>query len=90
MEAKGTLLILTVSLAMSLETSRGAMPFGRLTPLHYAPDDIRTVVVPRTENIPLFSSLLPDALPDRRRSMALSLKELAAGMLKDAIIVCNR
>jgi hypothetical protein len=73
MDAKGTLFVLIVSLAMGLETSHGAMPFGRLMSLHYAPDDIRTVVVPQTNNR-LWPSLPKDDLGTSRLSVALAAR----------------
>jgi hypothetical protein len=72
MDAKTT--VLTISVVVSLGTSQAAMPFGRLMTLHYAPQDIRTLVVPRIENRSLPSLLLQDNLPTTRFSVALATR----------------
>ncbi len=70
MDAKRTVIMTVVLLAVGLEPSYAAMPFGRLMPLHYGPDDIRTVVVPQTEKKLAFSSLPQNSLSTSRRSAA--------------------
>ncbi|HZC36587.1 MAG TPA: hypothetical protein VE242_13280 [Chthoniobacterales bacterium] len=73
MDAKTTLHVLTISVVISLGTSQAAMPFGRLMPLHYAPDDVRTLVVPRAE-ISSPSVLQQDSLPKVNFSVALAAR----------------
>jgi hypothetical protein len=70
MDAKRILIMTVVLLAVGTETSYAAMPFGRLMPLHYGPDDIRTVVVPQTEKKLSFSSLPKNSLSTSRLSPA--------------------
>jgi hypothetical protein len=56
MDGKRISIVIVLALELGLETLHAAMPFGRLMLLHYGPDDIRTVIVPRTKNPPLHPS----------------------------------
>jgi hypothetical protein len=76
MDAKTTLIVAVVFVVTSIDTSHAAMPFGRLTPLHYSPDDIRTVVVPRTERSVSFSSLPLNGLSASRLFAAPAPRKL--------------
>jgi len=44
-------LILVVALSVAtLDVSWAGAPFGRMMPMHYSPNDNRTIVVPKAEN----------------------------------------
>jgi hypothetical protein len=62
MDAKKIFIVTVLAFSVGLQGLHAAMPFGRLMPLHYGPDDIRTVVVPRIESTPLFASSQTDDL----------------------------
>jgi uncharacterized protein (TIGR02246 family) len=55
MEGKKVLIVTLVSLAVGLET-HASMPFGRLMPLHYGPDDCRTITVAKSQRVHLSPS----------------------------------
>ena len=57
MDAKKILIVTVLGFSVSLESVHAAMPFGRLMPLHYGRGDIRTVVVARTDDAAVSSSL---------------------------------
>jgi hypothetical protein len=48
MDGKSALVLVIVSCALSMET-QATMPFGRLMPLHYGPEDCRTVTPSKAE-----------------------------------------
>ena len=43
------LFFVAVCSAAALNMSWAAAPFGRMMPMHYGPEDIRTIVAPKTE-----------------------------------------
>jgi hypothetical protein len=67
MDAKKILIVTVLAFSVGLQSLHAAMPFGRLTPLHYGPGDIRTVVVSRVD-----STSLSSGASQTRRSLAVS------------------
>jgi hypothetical protein len=79
MEGKPTSILTVFVLGLLLESLPAAIPFGRLMPLHYGADDIRTIVMQRVESEPLLSLPL-DNFPELRLSTA-STAEPGVGTL---------
>jgi hypothetical protein len=50
MDGKKVLILVAVSCALSLET-HATMPFGRLMPLHYGPEDCRSITLSKADSI---------------------------------------
>lgn len=74
--------MIVLAAGLLLESLHAAMPFGRLMPLHYGPDDIRTLVILRPKSAPLLSSLPSIGLPTAGPSAASP--KLGIEMLKAA------
>jgi uncharacterized protein (TIGR02246 family) len=55
MDGKKVLIVTVISFALGLET-QASMPFGRLMPLHYGPDDCRTITVAKSQRVRLSPS----------------------------------
>ena len=62
------LLLVVVCSAITLNITWAAAPFGRMMPMHYGPEDIRTIVAPKTEK-----TLTDTARTSDQRGVAVTL-----------------
>jgi hypothetical protein len=51
MDAKRIFIVSVIALIVNLEPLRAAMPFGRLMPVDYSPDDVRTITVSKSQRV---------------------------------------